>query len=278
MNFAIIGGDERSLRLMRLFKKDGHNVSAFALENAVEGCCETAEEALSGADCAVLPLPCIKDGHLNCPFSQKRCTASELLSCIDANCPVLAGKAESLEHVADFLGLRLRDYSSGESFAMKNAILTAEAAIELASAETKRPVRGAKTLVCGFGRIGSQLALRLLALGADVSVLARSSTRLAFAESLGCHTAEREKEAFLGGYDWVFNTVPARIFSPEDLCALKGAEIYELASAPYGFDMEDAEKAGVSAHLAAGLPGKYFPQASAEIVRDSIYGIMEEFL
>ena len=61
MIFAVCGGDERLARLARLLLEDGHRVRVFALEGAPlpEGArgCAAAAEAVSGADCAVLPLP-----------------------------------------------------------------------------------------------------------------------------------------------------------------------------------------------------------------------------
>ena len=61
MNFAIIGGDERMVYLSRLLEADGHAVCVFALEKA-RPCAGTSEEVLDGAECIVLPLPCMRGG------------------------------------------------------------------------------------------------------------------------------------------------------------------------------------------------------------------------
>ena len=58
MVFALLGGDDRSVRLCRLLRADGHTVRAFALEQALPENAADARAAVEGADCIVLPLPC----------------------------------------------------------------------------------------------------------------------------------------------------------------------------------------------------------------------------
>ena len=62
-----------------LLQADGHCVKAFALEQALPHCTACAEAALAKADCAILPLPCEKDGVLNAPFSAQQHTFRDLL-------------------------------------------------------------------------------------------------------------------------------------------------------------------------------------------------------
>ena len=83
MIFAVCGGDERLARLARLLLEDGHRVRVFALEGAPlpEGArgCAAAAEAVSGADCAVLPLPALSArGLLNAPLAAEPHCAGEL--------------------------------------------------------------------------------------------------------------------------------------------------------------------------------------------------------
>ena len=58
LNFWLLGGDQRQVRLAGLLAEDGHAVHTFALGPAEEGVRE--ERTLAGAelaDCVVLPLP-----------------------------------------------------------------------------------------------------------------------------------------------------------------------------------------------------------------------------
>lgn len=276
MRFAIIGGDDRSVRLCRLLRGDGHEVQPYALEKALPGCAATAAEALAGADCIVLPLPCVRGGRLNAPLSAREHDAGDILRRAKPGTVVCAGLAQDIRPLCGGLGLRLFDYFAREDFAVANALLTAEGCIGLMLSESERALSRARVLVCGFGRIGKLLAPRLLALGARVTVAARSPAALALARAMGCEVLRLGADALDGGFDFAVNTVPSPIFGQAELERLRPACLYELASPPYGFDFDAARRLGLKLTPAPGLPSKCAPESAAEITRDSIYRILEE--
>ncbi len=275
MKFALTGGDGRFVRLCRLLRADGHAVLPFALEKELPGCAGDAAEALDGADCLILPLPCLRDGHLNAPFSAAEHDARDILLRAAPGTVVCAGMAGELRPQCETLGLKLYDYFEREDFALANALLTAEGCIELLLTESERSLHGSRVLICGFGRIGRMLAPRLLSLGARVTVAARSAEALAWARSMGCETLRLGRDALGGGFDAAINTIPAAIFGPAELERLRPARLYELASAPYGFDADAAARLGMHLTRAPGLPGKCAPESAAEAIRDSIYSIIQ---
>ena len=275
MRLALIGGDDRIVRLCRLLRADGHEVRPFALEKALPDCAATAAEALGGADCAVLPLPCVRGGALNAPLSAARHDPAGILPFAAAGTPVCAGLAREIRAVCDGLGLPLFDYSAREDFAVSNALLTAEGCVGLMLSESERALCRSRVLICGFGRIGRLLAPRLLALGAHVTVAARSPAALALARAMGCETLRLGGDP-LGGCDFAVNTIPAPLFGQAELERLRPARLIELASAPYGFDAGAARRLGLELTPAPGLPSKCAPESAAEIIRDSIYQILEE--
>ena len=55
MIFSVLGGDDRSCRLCRLLRADGHTVRAFALERGLPDSLPDAAAAVGGADCVLLP-------------------------------------------------------------------------------------------------------------------------------------------------------------------------------------------------------------------------------
>ena len=274
MNFAIIGGDERMARLARLLETDGHAVRAFALEKA-RPCAATAEEALGGSDCAVLPLPCTRGGMLNAPLSEQGHSVENVLSHAVPGTIVCAGQAADIAPLCRRLGLPLTDYFRREELVVKNALLTAEGTLSLLLQDS-RSLAGRKILLCGFGRISRLLAPRLLALGAKVSVAARSPSDLAWAECMNCRSLDLKKCPDLGGFDYAVNTIPVPIFGEDALKTLAPAELIELASPPYGFDAGAAARLGLTLTVASGLPGKTAPESAAAAIRDTIYHILEE--
>lgn len=276
MKFALTGGDGRFVRLCRLLRADGHEVRPFALEKELPDSAETAAEALDGADCLILPLPCLRGGRLNAPFSAIEHSAWDILRHAAPGTVVCAGMAGELRSKCENLGLPLYDYFEREDFALANALLTAEGCITLLLTESERSLHGARILICGFGRIGKMLAPRLLALGARVTVAVRSGEALAWARSMGCGTLRLGRDIPGGDYDFAINTIPAAIFGPSELERLCPTHLIELASAPYGFDADAAARLGMPLTRAPGLPGKCAPESAAGAVRDSIYAILEE--
>lgn len=275
MNFAVIGGDERSVRLARRLLRDGHEVRTYGMERA-EGlkhtCWATPEEALSNAACVVLPVPLsTAPGLLNAPFGTEEILLSELLPQLPAGVPVFAGAVKP-EHTA-MTGTVMTDLLAMEELAVKNAALTAEGAIGVLIRETDRCLMGEHILVIGAGRIGKLLGVRLRALGANVTVSARKDSDMAWCRGLCLGAADvRELELILPQFSCVVNTVPSPVLSGERLAVLpKGALVLELASKPGGVDLEAAEKYGVRVVNAGGLPGKTAPESAAEAIVDTIY-------
>lgn len=115
-------------------------------------------------------------------------------------------------------GVRLIDYLSREELAIRNAVPTCEGALQLAMEQTDCTIQGAHVLVIGAGRIGFLLAVRLHALGAQVTVAARSLRDRARIESAGLaavDTAQLAQEVH--GREIIFNTVPAPLLTGEIL-------------------------------------------------------------
>ena len=119
-----------------------------------------------------------------------------------------------------------------------NNIPTAEGALQLAMEELPITIQGARVLVLGNGRIGSLLSGKLRALGAEVTVSARSARDFARIETAGhraLHT--RFLTGHLSGFDLVVNTVPARVLGASELAELPAAcLILDLESKPGGAD------------------------------------------
>lgn len=265
MKFAILGGDERMLRLVSLLRRDGHTVSPFAMERRLD--C-TPRPDTAGADTIILPLPCAANGLLFAPFSGEKHPLSTLFDEVSPGTAVLAGKAApELQSLCRERGLPLHDYFLREDFTLRNAVLTAEGALGLLMSSSPRAIAGSRVLIYGFGRIGRALAQRLLGCGAHVLVAARDPAQRVLAESMGCAALpfSARPEA-----DFVVNTVPhPHLFS----AAFGKAVCLELASPPYGFELDELSGRVL---LGSALPGKCAPESAAEAIRDTIYNILEE--
>ena len=169
-------------------------------------------------------------------------------------------------------GWTLKNIQEDDAYIQKNALITAEGAIFAAMQQVDFTLRDAPCAVVGYGRIARELTRLLLAMGAQVQVAARrESARLqaALAGAQVCST-ERMPEAF-HGIQILFNTVPSQIITGQVLSALSpGALVIELASPPYGLDMELARSMGLRVLLESGVPGRYAPRTAAKLLMNHI--------
>ena len=283
LKFAIVGGDERLVWLSKLLWRDGHRVCTYALERAAlaeeipkAGC---LQGCVYGADCVVLPTPAEAGGFLYAPLSAEKLRGEELVSALWQGQRLCGGAlGDGLCLAALRQGLSVEDLLRRPDFAVGNAAITAEGAIALLSDSSDRTIWRSRVLVLGWGRIAKLLSLRLLGLGAQLGVAARRAEARASAAAIGAQSFPFEElESRIGGFDFIVNTVPARVISDGALCAAaEDALLLELASAPGGFDRTLAENIGLRALAAPGLPGKYAPRRAAELMYEAICASLKE--
>lgn len=281
MVFAVIGGDMRQVKLAEMLTLDGHTVRASYLENAESRLIKSVplHESLEGAEYVILPLPASNGEFVATPLSPEKLTLRELTELTAPTATVLAGKLPSKARDAlERRGARAIDYFEREELTVKNAAATAEGAIELLMQELPVTLSGTEILVVGFGRIGKLLAMKLLALGAKVTVSARRYADFAWIEALGMRAADtRALGGTLGTYSAVVNTVPAMILPRELLAELgEGCLCLDLASKPGGIDFSAAQELGVRAIWALSLPGRVAPVTSGAAIKEAIYNIISE--
>ena len=102
------------------------------------------------------------------------------LPLVKPNGIVLGGRFRESERKAiESAGLRAADYAKEETFALRNAVPTAEGAIQIAMQELPVVLQGLPCLILGAGRVSRALQPRLKALGAEITVAARRCADLA---------------------------------------------------------------------------------------------------
>ncbi|MBQ5686926.1 MAG: dipicolinate synthase subunit DpsA [Ruminococcus sp.] len=280
--FGIIGGDKRQLFLAQSLLNSGCNVilAGFGkLRDRGFDNLSGVEAAVLYSDAVILPLPCVRaDKSVNAPFAARSIFFSEAEQRALREKPVFAAMCDRLVRAYPLLdGGQLYDYAAREDFAILNAVPTAEGAVELAMQHYEGTVFGSRSLVVGFGRIGRLLAKMLHALGSDVTVSARKPSDFAYIEALGYRVKNTQTLTLARGYDLIFNTVPSMIF---DEALLKNTDpavlLIDLASLPGGVDFESAHRLGIDARRALALPGKCAPKTAGEIIKKTVFSIIEE--
>ena len=167
--------------------------------------------------------------------------------------------------IKEYFKGKVIDYSKNEDFLEKNAYLTAEAMVSIWHSELLESPKEKMILISGYGRIGKHLAHIFSSLGAKIYVFARRN--------------EVKEEILKDGYipvsldfssevDAIFNTVPATIFSKEQIEKIpQEVSLFDLASI-CGFE----DKARVK--FALGLPGKILPNGAGQVVYETILAFL----
>ena len=278
---GFIGGDKRQLFCAKAFLNEGMKVTLGGFDMLKsDGKMEitTPLEAALCSEFVVLPLPCVKGGKLNAPFSKSEIAIDDALVRAMSGKKIFCGMKDRLISVAPSLNKELvYDYSLREEFAVKNALSTAEGALEIAMREFEGTISSARVLVCGYGRIGKALSAMLKALCADVTVSARKKSDLAWIELNGCKAVKTALLSDESPFDIIFNTVPALIFDSRLLSHIaKNAIVIDLASYPGGVDFEACSRLSILAIHALSLPGKAAPKTAGETIKETITNMLEE--
>ncbi len=260
----IIGGDRRQFVLGDMLKRKKHHVClvGFAKLGA-------ADEEMDAPDYVILPVPYRNpDGTIKTPYSDQTLTLESVVRRYPNSAYVLGGCDQAAKAVVDGAGIRCFDLLADEAFLVRNALLTAQAAVCAYEKASENALCDTNCVVVGYGRISKFLCRLLKAYGASVTATARKSSDLALIQAESMQAVKTSDiQQVLSIADVIFNTVPVHILGEAELCTMKqGAMYIELASPPYGVDLKLAERYQVNVRLEQNLPGRYFPVSAARAI------------
>lgn len=276
MRILVCGGDERFVHLMKLLCDDGHEVLSYAAEKAELPQSVQRVSEVTAADVTLLPIPAEGSfGALNAPFALKQQSASALVGTLPKNTVLIGGRlTPSIKARADRIS-EIYDIMHQPEFVVGNAAITAEAAVNLLMNASEKAVCDMKVLVIGWGRIGKLVSKKLHALGTDTVVLSQNPEARALAQAVGHKTCSALPIELRQSFDAVINTAPAQV-----LDSLEGFRascmMLELASAPGGINMAEAQLRGLNYTAAPGLPGRYAPESAARLIHSTLQSIIKE--
>lgn len=262
LSIAILGPDERQQQLARQLK-ERFSPAAVTYKSS-------PELLKKSFDFIVLPIS---------GLNMTEADADQWLKGLELGTKLLVGKTD-----ANFTGscrergIVISSYLNQPDFKIANAVPTAEGAIMLYMQLSKQTVADMRMLVLGFGHCGKALAVRLKALGADVTVFARKHEDRIYGKTLGLDMRDYTQLAKLVRQKTcIFNTVPARILDESILKYMpKKSLIIDLASEPGGTDFVLCEQLKLTAIHALSLPGRFFPKTAGKILADTIVRMITE--
>lgn len=259
---TVVGGDVRLKIAVEELKKNGFLVDSIGLFDNEEG-------ILEQSDAVLFPVPTTRDNiTVFAPFSKKEILLSDIEKRLKPHQLILCCNYRFDSKICI-------DYGNTDSFALLNAIPTAEAAISLCVENTDFTLWNSRVLITGFGRVGKILADRLYKLGAEVTISARKSSDFALALSYGyktLHTMEIKSNPL--DFDIIFNTLDFTILD-EALLKKTTAKLLIDLSSKGGFDIPTAKRLGIKTIKAPGLPGKTAPLTAGKILTKTIMELLD---
>jgi dipicolinic acid synthetase, A subunit len=280
VQILLLGGDARLLEVIRkLTELDATvTVSGFdGLHSSLDGAvhAEFDDSLFDAVDALLLPAVGTDDnGFIHAVFSDRQMQLQDQhIARLPKHCKVYAGMAKPyLRELCDKHQIGLVELFDRDDVAIYNSIPTAEGAIMMAIQNTDITIHGSTSMVLGFGRTGFTMARTLQSLGARVLVGVRRSEHFARAAEMGFvpfYTSQLLQNT--GNIDLLFNTIPTMIVTAQIIANLPSRTvIIDLATKPGGTDFRFAEKRGIKAILAPGLPGIVAPKTAGRIIADCL--------
>lgn len=268
MRYAVLGGDMRFVHLVSMLNESGRKAAGFLQEKA-DGAPVPLDE-LRKYSCIISNWP------MRWPLSERAVDESEIFDMLNpGSILLLCGPQFPRERRWD---LQYVNLWQDEKLLQENAYLTAEGAVASAMRETRIAMAGLRCLVVGYGRIGRALTDILLNLGANVTVISSSGNKRREVQESGAYAASMtELTDVLPGQQIIFSTPPAMFMDQVALHYVdRDAMIIDLASPPYGVDLEAAQALNLHAWREPGLPGRYCPLSAARAIYNAVLRWEEE--
>lgn len=270
INILIAGGDMRQIYCAEKLA-DIYNVKTIGFDSNFSG--NNFPE--NQFDCIVLPVPPLdENGNINTPCCNDVISPDMLRKFMKTDCILFTGRYDKRLNEL-FPYHKIIDYMNREDLSLKNAVPTAEGAVQIALDELPVTLSGLSVLIVGMGRIGTALVEILKGFGADITVAVRNAKGTGKARVIGVKSVCTKDMGT--DYGLVFNTAPELVFSRELLEKFGDDTLFiDLASRPGGFDFRSAVELNKKVIWALGLPGKTAPVTAGEIVAETIINILSE--
>lgn len=282
-SFTVIGGDNRYVEVIKYLAEHGAHVFVVGFENVTFDHPKIKQRTLENMDVSsidgiILPLGGTDEaGKVSIDYGSTSeadpVINEKLLKQTKSDCVIYTGTAKTyLRQLAHLCGRELIVLFERDDVAIANSIPTAEAALQIAMEHTPHTIHGANVLIIGFGRIGMTIAHLFQKVGASVTVAARKQADIARIRQLHMEAVHIDDltDAVVGKSICV-NTVPVVVLTEKVIQNLRrDGLIIDLASKPGGTDFDVAERLGIQAIHALGLPGKVAPKTAGIILGETI--------
>lgn len=286
-SITILGGDLRQCYAAEYLLQAGWQVTCFHTPDfpwsAEISFADSISQALAASDLILMPAPLSKDGlHLFQTCSDPSpCLLTELWSALPPG-KILAvhNLPKETEQELTKKGCPIFSFSQSPVFSTENALLTAEGLLAEVVRYTPFSLSSANVLLLGYGRCGSAIGTLLHPICRSLSLLEQDEQKRSQAEKKGlCPVASEDFPKVLPTCSLVINTIPAQILEPGQIQLLSDdCHIFDIASAPFGFPADLTEQYLLPYFRLPGLPGRFSPITSGQLIGKIIERITDYVL
>lgn len=271
---VFLGGDLRQSFMAKKLVTKGYLIATYGL--SIEGQYDliyrasSLKSAMNFGNIIVCPIPVSHDGVMITSTTQlEDLSVTSLIANLNSSHILLGGIiSDRLKSACEAKKVDYCDLFKEETVSIKNAVATAEGTIAEMITKSTRNLHQSQTIILGFGRCAKILADKLKGMQVNVTICARNPVDLAYADALGFHTLPlKELVRGIHKFHYIVNTVPYMVLTESVVKHItKDALLIDIASRPGGTDFNACEQYGIKAYLSLGLPGKYAPETSADIL------------
>ncbi|HJV46688.1 MAG TPA: dipicolinate synthase subunit DpsA [Bacillota bacterium] len=283
---TFIGGDARQLEVIKKFIELDASVTLIGFDNLESNFTGATKKDLSldilqATDALILPIVGTDDeGFVESIFCSKQIQLTRKhFEAMKPDIAIYTGMAKPyLRNLCGEHSYNLIETLNRDDVAIYNSIPTMEGALMMAIQNTDITIHGSTCIVLGLGRTGMTMARALHALGAHVRIGARRPEHLARVYEMGLTPFEiTDLLEQVDDVDIVYNTIPKMVLTAQIIARMpQHALIIDLASKPGGTDFRYAEKRGIKALLAPGLPGIVAPKTAGQIIAKILSRLVSE--
>lgn len=259
-NFLIIGNDQKM-----------HECKNHMINKGYEAVIVTEDEVMSKLKeyrNIILPLPTISNDYI----SGTCLTFDDIIRNISDNQNIFTGNID-LNNCDN-----CHSYYYNESFLIKNSYLTAQGVLRLILEYVDYGLYDKSVAVIGYGRCGKAISSLLNGIGMNVTVFSRRTDTMNQVYYDGFIPRKiTEINDLVDDYNFIVNTVPSNIVSKEGAQKLTADNIYiEIASKPYGININETDFYNFKYILGKSLPGRFFPKSAGINIADTVIEILKE--
>ncbi|MGM7635791.1 dipicolinic acid synthetase subunit A [Bacillus sp. Hm123] len=285
LQVAVLGGDARQLEIIRKLTELDAKIYLAGFDQLEQSFTGAVKENMEDIpfeqiDAIVLPVAGLQaTGEVETIFSKSNLRLSkDIFDRTPNHCVIFTGISPPLlTNMAEKAGRKLIRLFDRDDVAIYNSIPTAEGTVLMAIQHTDFTIHGSTVAVIGMGRVGMTVASTFKDLGANVWLGARRSEHLARAIEMGLTPFKMDElTAIAEKADIIINTVPSLVVTASAIAKMRPHTlIIDLASKPGGTDFRYAEKRGIKAILALGLPGLVAPKTAGQILANTLAELLK---